>query len=278
VRRIILSRKGFDTVNGGFPSPIFPDNTLISIPIPSKINDDYYKDLAFKYNNVHISKILNDLTNNQIKINGKTKKADYTLPKFKCHYDPQIMNEYFTLGQTGSALGHLNNQNVGVGDIFLFYGLFQKVEYINNKWQYIDRPFHYIFAYMEIEDVLEVNNSKILIPKKYEFLRKHPHLQEKFLIKYPYSKIYCGKKFKYFNFDNKRILTDLDKFEGVSKWKLPLDFDFTDSISFIKYMKISDNHCYINHKGYGQEFVINLETLSDFQRNKIINYIKDIII
>ena len=30
--KIILSRKGFDSANGGGPSPIFPDGRLLSLP------------------------------------------------------------------------------------------------------------------------------------------------------------------------------------------------------------------------------------------------------
>lgn len=33
--KIILSRKGFDSSYGGYPSPILPDGSLLSIPIPS---------------------------------------------------------------------------------------------------------------------------------------------------------------------------------------------------------------------------------------------------
>lgn len=36
--KIILSRKGFDTNSGGFASPIFPNKTCYSVPIPSKLN------------------------------------------------------------------------------------------------------------------------------------------------------------------------------------------------------------------------------------------------
>lgn len=42
--KIILSRKGFDSENGGYPSPIMPDGRLISLPIPSW-DDNCYSDL-----------------------------------------------------------------------------------------------------------------------------------------------------------------------------------------------------------------------------------------
>ena len=37
-RKLSLSRKGFDSSYGGCPSPIFPDGTIYSLPIPG---DDY---------------------------------------------------------------------------------------------------------------------------------------------------------------------------------------------------------------------------------------------
>ena len=33
--KVIISRKGFDSGYGGMPSPILPDGTMISMPIPS---------------------------------------------------------------------------------------------------------------------------------------------------------------------------------------------------------------------------------------------------
>jgi hypothetical protein len=34
--KVILSRKGFDSGYGGIPSPVLPDGTMLSLPIPSK--------------------------------------------------------------------------------------------------------------------------------------------------------------------------------------------------------------------------------------------------
>lgn len=50
--KIILSRKGFDSENGGYPSPILPNGTLLSIPIPSAYNNNNYMQL--KYEDVKI--------------------------------------------------------------------------------------------------------------------------------------------------------------------------------------------------------------------------------
>jgi hypothetical protein len=34
--KVIFSRKGFDSGYGGMPSPVLPDGTMLSMPIPSK--------------------------------------------------------------------------------------------------------------------------------------------------------------------------------------------------------------------------------------------------
>ncbi len=100
--KIILSRKGFDTNSGGFASPIFPNKTCYSVPIPSKLNKKRYSELDFIYENEPIQQILNDITHNRIKINGKIKKCNYFDNKFTCHLDPQLIQEsrstYLTFG------------------------------------------------------------------------------------------------------------------------------------------------------------------------------------
>ncbi len=46
--KIILSRKGFDSSpdSGGRPSPIFPDGTMVSLPIPDKSSPIKYGVIA----------------------------------------------------------------------------------------------------------------------------------------------------------------------------------------------------------------------------------------
>ena len=60
--KIIFSRKGFDSTAGGFPSIIFPNREMYSIPIPSKFDRDLYSEIVYKYDNYPIQKILNDIT------------------------------------------------------------------------------------------------------------------------------------------------------------------------------------------------------------------------
>ena len=43
--KIILSRKGFDSEYGGYPSPILPNGQMISLPIPDQKDDIKYSDV-----------------------------------------------------------------------------------------------------------------------------------------------------------------------------------------------------------------------------------------
>lgn len=45
--KVILSRKGFDSSNGGIPSPIMPDGTLLSMPILDSAGIPF-SDIAWK--------------------------------------------------------------------------------------------------------------------------------------------------------------------------------------------------------------------------------------
>ena len=120
--KIILSRKGFDSANGGIPSPIMPDGTLLSMPIPSDDNASYDE---LVYNGITYSQILHQIAPHQ---------------KFEqCHVDPDIrsncrieypQNWVPAFGQIGAAQGVLNNANVEVGDIFLFLDGLEKRNYL----------------------------------------------------------------------------------------------------------------------------------------------------
>ena len=101
--KIIFSRKGFDSSTGGMPS-YKRDETLISFPIPSQINT------LTTYNDLNLGKDIQDLSNNKIKSTDT------------CHFDPNL--DYGEFGQVGAAQTHLKNNNVKVGDLFLFWGWF----------------------------------------------------------------------------------------------------------------------------------------------------------
>ena len=44
--RLVISRKGFDSTAGGCASPILPDGTMVSLPIPDEESGVRYGDIA----------------------------------------------------------------------------------------------------------------------------------------------------------------------------------------------------------------------------------------
>jgi Nucleotide modification associated domain 3 len=149
--KIVFSRKGFDSKSGGGPSPII-DGTLFSLPIPA----DKYPSAS---------------TYGALGLGDAVTKVSKTLTaESLCHEDPMFWDNKCAFGQTGTAQSHLDNNDVGVGDVFLFFGLFTGC---GSK----DRH-HRIFGYLNVEKVLLIGSQ----PKGDEVagtLRQHPHTIEK---------------------------------------------------------------------------------------------------
>lgn len=128
--RIIFSRKGFDSAAGGGPSPII-DGRPISLPIPAgAASQTSYGALGLGEFAAQASR-------------GKLGADDL------CHHDPMFLDNGTCLfGQCGAAQTHLERQGVGVGDVFLFFGLFRDVA--------AGEPHHRIFGYLQVQDVVQL--------------------------------------------------------------------------------------------------------------------------
>jgi len=171
--KVIISRKGFDSVNGRCPSPIFPDGTMFSLPIPSPRGSRCFGDVNYGQHN--LGKVVESLTN------GQYSSASLT------HFDPDLSSIGLprqpdwrpSLGQVGAALTHLHNQSVEVGDLFLFFGWFKDAEVDENgRYQYVsggmDR--HVIFGWLQIGEILDVGSDGAGALAKKPWLEKHPHV------------------------------------------------------------------------------------------------------
>ena len=171
--KLILSRKGFDSGVGKVPSPIFPDGTMLSFPIPDKYSTIAYQDII-GLNGEPIGDIVEKLTKGKI-------------PRhYKAHLDPDLRKESLKrkkgwrpiFGQTGSAQSHLGNHNIGPGDVFLFFGRFrrlkQKKDYLRYKSD--TKILHVIFGWLQIEKVIQVRNKEQV---KLKWASYHPHLTRK---------------------------------------------------------------------------------------------------
>ncbi len=169
--KVILSRKGFDSSNGGIASPIFEDGSMLSFPIPS--NDrDRFSDLH--YQGLLYSDILSDL--------------HYRGNEF-CHIDPdldqdrrvnQVIGWMPAFGQIDSAATYLRNIGIKEGDLFLFFGNFHCVEKKDGQYRYVrktgdfykDNDLQVIWGYLQVGEIIDNSSEQAK-------LWWHPHSSER---------------------------------------------------------------------------------------------------
>ena len=131
--KIVFSRKGFDSASGGGPSPIVGGRPL-SLPIPAgRASRTRYGDLGL---GAHAHRASRGVLG----------------PDDLCHHDPMFRADGTCLfGQVGAAQTHLANQGVGVGDVFLFFGLFRE--------EATGEPHHRIFGWLEVGQLVELSRG-----------------------------------------------------------------------------------------------------------------------
>lgn len=225
--KLILSRKGFDSSAGGVPSPIFPDGRMLSFPIPDKKSAIAYEDISHEGGS--LGDLVTELTDGRIP------------PHYRAHIDPDLNIDSLPrlpdwrpiFGQASQAQSHLRNNNVGAGDLFLFFGLFRRVEVVHGSYKWVrgDRPCHVIWGWMQIGEILPLGESQ---PLGCEWAEYHPHFHRgrdpnnvlyvasrHLLLKGATEDIPGADVFGRFSPD--RMLTAEDA-ETVSTWDLPAWF------------------------------------------------------
>lgn len=146
--KIVFSRKGFDSASGGAPSPIVAGRP-ISLPIPTKRRSQT------TYGDVQLGDIVEMATRGRL---GRSSL---------CHLDPMFEAGRCAFGQTGAAQAHLSNQGVGVGDVFLFFGLFANIDGGDRH--------HRVYGYLEVERVIAVGQAPDSTSQPVGFSNRHPH-------------------------------------------------------------------------------------------------------
>ena len=287
---IIFSRKGFDSTrsgsespNGGVSSPIFPDGTALSLPIPQPGSPTRYGDVQWRGES--LGPIVESLSNRR--------------RKDGCHLDPDLNADALArlpgwrpaFGQSQAAQSHLKNEGVGPGDLFLFFGTFQRVEEIDNDgWCFVRTApkVHMIFGWLQVHKVLPLHTDADYdyALRKYPWLSDHPHLHESFkeralnLRKLPNNTVYVstpeldiggiglpgGGVFQ--NEHGRIILTDpeeVDKgnFCRPSYWRLPSWFYRPGGCPILSYhgnkrhWRRREPWVYLKTVSPGQEFVFD---------------------
>lgn len=264
--KLILSRKGFDSASGGCPSPIFPDGSFGSLPIPHRESRIRYSELVWHGRN------LGDLVE---RLKGSQVRRD-----FRAHLDPDLREDIAprdpgwrpAFGQCAAAQGHLRKQGVGVGDVFLFWGLFRRVDE-NLCW--FGPAIHMIWGWLCVGEVACVDDG----PRKdmrWRWAARHPHLA---FPPDPSNTLYVAAPTLdatdlpgagvFSCYEESLQLTAVDA-GGPSLWSLPawmLPKGRTPLSFHTKASRWSerDGHVYLQVVARGQEFVLDLRHYSGAQ-------------
>ncbi len=171
--KIVFSRKAFDSQYGRVPSPVFPDGTGLPLPIPDRRAPTRFRDV--RWGSMSLGPLVECLTKGRV-------PGEYT-----CHLDPDLRAGALprpsgwrpAFGQHAAAQGHLQNQGVGPGDLFLFFGRFRPVESpAGATWRYVRSTpvVHRLFGWLQVSEAVRVGPDPEPTLAVHPWLSAHPHL------------------------------------------------------------------------------------------------------
>jgi len=252
--KVVLSRKGFDGAAGGRPSPII-NGQPISLPIP-------YPNSTKSFRDVGLEKIVTDLTKSKIS------------PEHGCHFDPDL--DIGAFGQEFTAQSHLDNHNIGSGDLFLFFGWFKEAETFEGRYQYKKgaKDHHRIFGWMFVDQKVTVGSETGEFRQKYPNCADHPHAignwkSNNTIYIAPETFTLFGERrvrgFGKFCQSDETLLTDKQapskRFWGVPDWLNPKKGGCIPSYHF----ESSYENGFLKTAGRGQEFVCEPQINKNFK-------------
>ena len=258
--KIILSRKGFDSENGGHPSPILPDGRMLSLPIPLLSDNLAYHEICAPRGK-NYCQIIEEL-GARAYIGSKGAHLD---PDLVVSVRPRRAGWLPAFGQNDKAGGHLRNQEVAEGDLFLFFGWFCHTVEVDGRLQFCgdEMGFHAIFGYLEI-------GKRICANEDAEFpnwLHDHPHTMPAHT-KHINNTIYVAKpKLSLhpnypgggvFQFDERHRLTKKGA-RLISHWNLDPKIFRHLTISYHPNKEEVWKEDYFQSRSRGQEFVIHTD-------------------
>jgi hypothetical protein len=269
--KIILSRKGFDSAFGGCASPIFPDGTIISLPIlhrfksPPPPSPPRLVTFSHLRGTPRLDAVVRDLTRHR----GRPVTASDPV-----HLDPDLRLESLLrgpgwrplFGQADQAQRHLENQGVASGDIFLFFGWFRRVEHRNGRYQFVRGApdLHVVYGWLEVGDVWLVGRGEQDVP---DWAVMHPHLNGNYgasnAIYVPASDESGYRAGAFERIADELILTAPGS--SRSHWRLPGWLHPSSGKPALTYHEdrrrwsVKEGHAYLRSASPGQEFVLDTE-------------------
>ena len=141
---------------------------MVSLPIPDKRSVVTYEEI--QYESSSIGPLVETLTGGRIP------------SSHRAHIDPDIVRDNLPrqsgwrpiFGQAGIAQGHLHRNNVGIGDIFLFFGRFRGVETSNGTYRWIpgEPARHVLWGWFQVAEILPITKAT---SAQYPWAHYHPH-------------------------------------------------------------------------------------------------------
>jgi hypothetical protein len=266
--KIVLSRKGFDSSFGGCASPIFDDDTFISLPIPhwfqtppSHNQQPTFNDLALER---PIGDLVEDLTRNCARPIQRAERVHLD-PDLRFGDVPRLPGWRPLFGQSDQAQRHLENHRIGPDDLFLFFGWFRNVCHLGGRYQFEPgtRDRHVLFGWLRIGEVWHVGTD--VVPP---WAATHPHVLGDFG---PSNTIYVAAP-KGAGFDagtfraaaEELVLSSPDS-PLRSRWRLPRWFYPDGRDCCLSYhtkagrWRRDNHHAFLSTVGRGQEFVLDAD-------------------
>ncbi len=286
--KLILSRKGFDSANGGCPSPIFPGGAMFSLPIPHCGGERLtYGDLCCAQ--ADIGKLVRDLTRGRINAEGSVHMSPDLNPPSGC---PKLFD------QADAAESHLNNQDVKKGDLFLFFGLYRKVQETSNGqvWRFDPNAprQHVLWGWLQVgekhkpekgDDRLRCSccnsNTRYVAPQKLDLVDGldasgagvFPKLDDRLVLTMAGHSVSHWKLPRWFYPDgDKEALSHHRNRNRVLKSRI-LSPDPWEP----RWKPDNDDYAYLESVGRGQEFVLDLEQYDKNQYDEAIGWVANLI-
>lgn len=267
---MIFSRKGFDSSCGGVASPILPDGTLLSLPIPRQSSISYSE---LNFNGELLGPIVQDLTEG--KITGER----------SVHLDPDLRASLYQrrpgwrplFGQRGASQRHLSRWGISQGDLFLFFGWFREVKLVGGTYRFVKGApdLHVLFGWLQVGQIIHVGDHDHHVPR---WAAYHPHFSADYNADYDkHNVVYISSISLQINGVGEQIpgggtfeeyrqdLCLTASSSSRSLWKLPLWFYPNNGKLPLSYhsnlsrWELAGDHALLQSAARGQEFVLDAD-------------------
>ena len=209
---------------------------------------------------INIGQVVEDLTRNQ-PTRWTSEDWTYVSPDIREPFQSNIQGQTGIVGAAGPQQGHLRKQGVGKGDLFLFFGLFRRVEQVAGRWQFVRRAprQHVLFGWLQVGAIQMIDGDG---PGQAVWYVATDRLT--------LSDDIGGPGAGVFPLFHERLL--LSKPGGsASQWRLPHWFYPEPPKAPLTYhprhlWRRGNEYAYVQRRGPGQEFVLDMRQYPEAQK------------